>query len=129
MFKEVREIKEVNELSVGNINEAKALIYIKSVVEYDKGFESLNHDLKKYFSKCINYLIKNIRDAIEYKKQLNINFRKVDVKSSKTTFVSFKDFAKWYNRILNDLVNVDNFNEFEKLVNEFENTELDVNTL
>ena len=129
MFKEVREIKEVNELSVGNINEAKALIYIKSVVEYDKGFNSLNSDLKKYFSKCINYLIKNIRDAIEYKKQLNINFRKVDVKSSKTTFVSFKDFAKWYNRILNDLVNVDNFEEFEKLVNEFENTELDVNTL
>lgn len=129
MFREVREIKEVNELSVGNINEAKALIYIRSVIEYDKGFESLNPDLKKYFSKCINYLIKNIRDAIEYKKQLNINFRKVDVKSSKTTFVSFKDFAKWYNRILNDLVNVDNFEEFEKLVNEFENTELDVNTL
>lgn len=129
MFREVREIKEVNELSVTNINEAKALIYIKSVVEYDKGFESLNTDLKKYFSKCINYLIKNIRDAIEYKKQLNINFRKVDVKSSKTTFVSFKDFAKWYNRILNDLVNVDNFEEFEKLVNEFENTELDKNTL
>lgn len=129
MFKEVREIKEVNELSVGNINEAKALIYIKSVVEYDKGFESLNSDLKKYFSKCINYLIKNIRDAIEYKKQLNINFRKVDVKSSKTTFISFKDFAKWYNRILNDLVYVETFEEFEKLVNEFENTELDVNTL
>jgi hypothetical protein len=129
MFKEVREIKEVNELSVGNINEAKALIYIKSVVEYDKGFNSLNSDLKKYFSKCINYLIKNIRDAIEYKKQLNINFRKVDVKSSKTTFVSFKEFAKWYNRILNDLVNSDNFEEFEKLINEFENTELDVNTL
>jgi hypothetical protein len=30
---------------------------------------------------------------------------------------------------LNDLVNVDNFEEFEKLINEFENTELDVNTL
>lgn len=129
MFREVREIREVDELGIRDINEGKALIYIRSVVEYDKGFNSLNSDLKKYFSKCINYLIKNIRDAIEYKKQLNINFRKVDVKSSKTTFVSFKDFAKWYNRILNDLVNVDNFEEFEKLVNEFENTELDVNTL
>lgn len=129
MFREVREVKEVNELSVGNINEAKALIYIRSVVEYDKGFESLNHDLKKYFSKCINYLIKNIRDAIEYKKQININFRKVSVQSANKKYISFKDFAKWYNRILNDLVNVDNFEEFEKLVNEFENTELDVNTL
>lgn len=74
-------------------------------------------------------MIKNIRDAIEYKKQLNINFRKVDVKSSKTIFVSFKDFAKWYNRILNDLVYAETFEEFEKLVNEFENTELDTNTL
>lgn len=129
MFREVREIREVDELGIRDINEGKALIYIRSVVEYDKGFNSLNSDLKKYFSKCINYLIKNIRDAIEYKKQLNINFRKVDVKSSKTTFVSFKDFAKWYNRILNDLVYVETFEEFEKLVNEFENTELDVNTL
>lgn len=129
MFREVREVKEVNELSVGNINEAKALIYIRSVVEYDKGFESLNHDLKKYFSKCINYLIKNIRDAIEYKKQININFRKVSVQSANKKYISFKDFAKWYNRILNDLVNVDNFEEFEKLINEFENTELDINTL
>ena len=94
MFREVREIREVDELGIRDINEGKALIYIRSVVEYDKGFNSLNSDLKKYFSKCINYLIKNIRDAIEYKKQLNINFRKVDVKSSKTTFVSFKDFAK-----------------------------------
>lgn len=129
MFREVREVKEVNELSVGNINEAKALIYIRSVVEYDKGFESLNHDLKKYFSKCINYLIKNIRDAIEYKKQININFRKVSVQSINKKYISFKDFAKWYNRILNDLVYVETFEEFEKLVNEFENTELDVNTL
>ena len=129
MFREVREIKEVDELGIKEINEGKALIYIRSVVEYDKGYNNLNSDLKKYFSACINYLIKNIRTAIEYKKQININFRKVDVKSSKTTFVSFKDFAKWYNRILNDLVNVDNFEEFEKLVNEFENTELDVNTL
>ncbi len=129
MFREVREVKEVNELSVGNINEAKALIYIRSVVEYDKGFESLNHDLKKYFSKCINYLIKNIRDTIEYKKQININFRKVSVQSANKKYIPFKDFAKWYNRILNDLVNVDNFEEFEKLINEFENTELDVNTL
>lgn len=129
MFREVREIREVDELGIRDINEGKALIYIRSVVEYDKGFNSLNSDLKKYFSKCINYLIKNIRDAIEYKKQLNINFRKVDVKSSKTTFVSFKDFAKWYNRILNDLVYVETFEEFEKLVNEFENTELDTNTL
>jgi hypothetical protein len=94
MFREVREVKEVNELSVGNINEAKALIYIRSVVEYDKGFESLNHDLKKYFSKCINYLIKNIRDAIEYKKQININFRKVSVQSANKKYIPFKDFAK-----------------------------------
>lgn len=129
MFREVREVKEVNELSVGNINEAKALIYIKSVVEYDKGYESLNTDLKKYFSKCINYLIKNIRDAIEYQKQMNIKFRKVNTQSVNKKYIAFKDFAKWYNRILNDLVNVDNFEEFEKLINEFENTELDVNTL
>lgn len=129
MFREVREIKEVDELGIKNINEGKALIYIRSVVEYDKGYNNLNYDLKKYFSACINYLIKNIRTAIEYKKQININFRKVDVKSSNKKFISFKDFTKWYNRILNDLVYVDDFEEFEKLVNEFENTELDKNTL
>ena len=129
MFREVREIKEVDELGIKNINEGKALIYIRSVVEYDKGYNNLNYDLKKYFSVCINYLIKNIRTAIEYKKQININFRKVDVKSSNKKFISFKDFTKWYNRILNDLVYVDDFKEFEKLVNEFENTELDTNTL
>lgn len=129
MFREVREIKEVDELGIKNINEGKALIYIRSVVEYDKGYNNLNYDLKKYFSACINYLIKNIRTAIEYKKQININFRKVDVKSSNKKFISFKDFTKWYNRILNDLVYVDDFKEFEKLVNEFENTELDTNTL
>lgn len=129
MFREVREIKEVDELGIKEINEGKALIYIRSVVEYDKGYNNLNSDLKKYFSACINYLIKNIRTAIEYKKQININFRKVDVKSSNKKFISFKDFTKWYNRILNDLVYVDDFEEFEKLVNEFENTELDTNTL
>ena len=129
MFREVREIKEVDELGIREINEGKALIYIRSVVEYDKGYNNLNSDLKKYFSACINYLIKNIRTAIEYKKQININFRKVDVKSSDKKFISFKDFTKWYNRILNDLVYVDDFEEFEKLVNEFENTELDTNTL
>lgn len=129
MFREVREIKEVDELGIREINEGKALIYIRSVVEYDKGYNNLNSDLKKYFSACINYLIKNIRTAIEYKKQININFRKVDVKSSNKKFISFKDFTKWYNRILNDLVYVDDFEEFEKLVNEFENTELDTNTL
>lgn len=129
MFREVREIKEVDELGIKEINEGKALIYIRSVVEYDKGYNNLNSDLKKYFSACINYLIKNIRTAIEYKKQININFRKIDVKSSNKKFISFKDFTKWYNRILNDLVYVDDFEEFEKLVNEFENTELDVNTL
>ena len=120
MFREVREVKEVDELGIKNINEGKALIYIRSVVEYDKGYNNLNYDLKKYFSACINYLIKNIRTAIEYKKQININFRKVDVKSSNKKFISFKDFTKWYNRILNDLVYVDDFKEFEKLVNEFE---------
>jgi hypothetical protein len=129
MFREVREIKEVDELGIKEINEGKALIYIRSVVEYDKGYNNLNSDLKKYFSACINYLIKNIRTAIEYKKQININFRKIDVKSSNKKFISFKDFNKWYNRILNDLVYVDDFEEFEKLVNEFENTELDTNTL
>lgn len=129
MFREVREIKEVDELGIKEINEGKALIYIRSVVEYDKGYNNLNSDLKKYFSACINYLIKNIRTAIEYKKQININFRKIDVKSSNKKFISFKDFTKWYNRILNDLVYVDDFEEFEKLVNEFENTELDTNTL
>ena len=129
MFREVREIKEVDELGIKEINEGKALIYIGSVVEYDKGYNNLNSDLKKYFSACINYLIKNIRTAIEYKKQININFRKIDVKSSNKKFISFKDFTKWYNRILNDLVYVDDFEEFEKLVNEFENTELDTNTL
>lgn len=129
MFREVREIKEVDELGIKEINEGKALIYIRSVVEYDKGYNNLNSDLKKYFSACINYLIKNIRTAIEYKKQININFRKIDVKSSNKKFISFKDFNKWYNRILNDLVYMDDFEEFEKLVNEFENTELDTNTL
>lgn len=129
MFREVREIKEVDELGIKEINEGKALIYIRSVVEYDKGYNNLNSDLKKYFSACINYLIKNIRTAIEYKKQININFRKIDVKSSNKKFISFKDFTKWYNRILNDLVYVDDFEEFEKLVNEFENIELDTNTL
>lgn len=129
MFREVREIKEVDELGIKEINEGKALIYIRCVVEYDKGYNNLNSDLKKYFSACINYLIKNIRTAIEYKKQININFRKIDVKSSNKKFISFKDFTKWYNRILNDLVYVDDFEEFEKLVNEFENTELDTNTL
>lgn len=129
MFREVREIKEVDELGIKEINEGKALIYIRSVAEYDKGYNNLNSDLKKYFSACINYLIKNIRTAIEYKKQININFRKIDVKSSNKKFISFKDFNKWYNRILNDLVYVDDFEEFEKLVNEFENTELDTNTL
>lgn len=129
MFREVREIKEIDELGIKEINEGKALIYIRSVVEYDKGYNNLNSDLKKYFSACINYLIKNIRTAIEYKKQININFRKIDVKSSNKKFISFKDFNKWYNRILNDLVYVDDFEEFEKLVNEFENTELDTNTL
>lgn len=129
MFREVREIKEVDELGIKEINEGKALIYIRSVVEYDKGYNNLNSDLKKYFSACINYLIKNIRTAIEYKKQININFRKIDVKSSNKKYISFKDFTKWYNRILNDLVYVDDFEEFEKLVNEFENTELDTNTL
>lgn len=129
MFREVREIKEVDELGIKEINEGKALIYIRSVVEYDKGYNNLNSDLKKYFSACINYLIKNIRTAIEYKKQININFRKIDVKSSNKKFISFKDFNKWYNRILNDIVYVDDFEEFEKLVNEFENTELDTNTL
>lgn len=92
-------------------------------------YESLNTDLKKYFSKCINYLIKNIRDAIEYQKQMNIKFRKVNIQSVNKKYIAFKDFAKWYNRILNDLVYVETFEEFEKLVNEFENTELDVNTL
>lgn len=116
MFREVREIKEVDELGIKEINEGKALIYIRSVVEYDKGYNNLNSDLKKYFSACINYLIKNIRTAIEYKKQININFRKIDVKSSNKKFISFKDFNKWYNRILNDLVYVDDFEEFEKLM-------------
>lgn len=129
MFREVREIKEVDELGIKEINEGKALIYIRSVVEYDKGYNNLNSNLNKYFSACINYLIKNIRTAIEYKKQININFRKIDVKSSNKKFISFKDFTKWYNRILNDIVYVDDFEEFEKLVNEFENIELDTNTL
>ena len=55
MFREVREIKEVDELGIKEINEGKALIYIRSVVEYDKGYNNLNSDLKKYFSACINW--------------------------------------------------------------------------
>lgn len=129
MFKEVREIKEINEVKNKNINEAKALIFIRSVFEYENGYNGLNSNLKEYFSLCINYLIKNIRDAIEYQKQMNIKFRKLNIQSSNKKYISFKDFAKWYNRILNDLVYVETFEEFEKLVQEFEHTELDVNTL
>lgn len=129
MFREVREIKEINEVKKASINEAKALIFIRSVFEYEKGYNGINSNLKEYFSLCINYLIKNIRDAIEYQKQMNIKFRKVNIQSANKKYIAFKDFAKWYNRILNDLVYVETFEEFEKLVNEFENTELDVNTL
>lgn len=129
MFKEVREVREINEVKIISINEAKALIFIRSVFEYENGYNGMNSNLKEYFSSCINYLIKNIRDAIEYQKQMNIKFRKVSIQSVNKKYIPFKEFAKWYNRILNDLVYVETFEEFEKLVNEFENTELDVNTL
>ena len=133
MFNEfkIREFKEVDELkeSIKNINEAKALIFIKSTIEYEKGYNGLNSNKKEYFSACINYLINNIRDAIKYKIQINENFKNIKIVKSNTVYLHFKDFIKWYNRILNSLIFAEELEEFEKLVNEFENTELDTKTL
>lgn len=133
MFKEFRmkEFKEVDELkeSIRNINEARALIFIKSTIEYEKGFNGLTSNKKEYCSSCINYLLDNIRDAIKYKIQLNENFKKVKVVKSNTTYLHFKDFIHWYDRILKSLIFAEELSEFEKTVNEFENTELDTKTL
>lgn len=131
MFKEFKEVREINELkeSINKINEARALIFIKSTIEYEKGYNGLNNNKKEYFSACINYCLDNIRDAIKYKVQINENFKNVKIVKSNTTYLHFKDFIKWYNRILNSLVFTEELNEFEKVVNEFENTELDIKTL
>lgn len=133
MFKEfkIKEFKEVNELqeSIKNINEARAMIFIKSTIEYEKGANGLSSDKKEYLSASINYLLDNIRDAIKYKIQINQNFKNIKVVKSNTTYLHFKEFLKWYNRILNSLVFAEELDEFEKIVNEFDNTELDTKTL